>query len=304
VNPKALSIRNITKKFQGRAVVHSLSFDVEPGEIFGLLGPNGAGKSTTINLIGGVARLEEGEIQVFGQDVSKHFRHTRRLVGVTHQEIIIDPFFEIGTALKIQSGFFGVKDDPKWRTYVIEKLALGPHLSKKINRLSGGMKRRYMIAKALMHRPKLLILDEPTAGVDVELRHALWDFVKEANQQGMTLLLTTHYLEEAQKLCNRIAIMKEGRLIAIDKTNHLMKQLGTRHLYIRFENPVASLPASFNHLRTTTSEEGKLWEIWTPAHESSTEVLKKLIESGCKVSDFSNIEPSLEDVFLKLTAKA
>ena len=178
----ALALENLTKSYGDKEVVQSLSLDIQEGEIFGLLGPNGAGKSTTINMISGVTRPGGGAIRIFGHDNQKDFRTTRRLTGVMHQEIVIDTFFTIGTALKIHAGYYGVADDPAWRNRLVERLALGPHLEKQMNKLSGGMKRRFMVAKALIHKPRLVILDEPTAGVDVELRQSLWSFVRELNR--------------------------------------------------------------------------------------------------------------------------
>ena len=174
----ALNIRSLHKKYDGFTAVKDVSFRIEPGEIFGLLGPNGAGKSTTINMIAGVTRIGGGSIEVFGYDNRRQYRTTRRLVGVMHQEIVIDNFFTIDQTLRLHSGYYGVPDDPAWRQRLIERLGLGPHLHKIMIKLSGGLKRRMMVAKALIHKPPLLILDEPTAGVDVELRHALWDFVR------------------------------------------------------------------------------------------------------------------------------
>jgi ABC-2 type transport system ATP-binding protein len=218
----ALEITELRKDYGRLRAVDNLSLRIEQGEIFGLLGPNGAGKSTTIHLISGLCRMQEGSIKVFGNDVVKDFIQTRRDVGLMHQEIVIDNFLPIGQMLKLHSGYYGLRDDPKWRELLIERLALGPHLNKKMMALSGGMKRRFMVAKALIHKPRLLILDEPTAGVDVELRMALWDFVKEINKKGSTVILTTHYIEEAEQLCERVAIMNNGQIVTLDKTQNLL----------------------------------------------------------------------------------
>jgi ABC-2 type transport system ATP-binding protein len=214
MNTAALDLSHLSKRFGNFFAVEDVSFSIPPGEIFGLLGPNGAGKSTTINMVGGVSRIDAGEIKVFGHDTRREYRLTRRLAGVMHQEIVIDNFFTIDQALRFHSGYYGVPDDPKWRAMLIERLGLGPHLHKIMIKLSGGLKRRFMVAKALIHRPPLLILDEPTAGVDVELRHTLWEFVREINDQGTTILHTTHYLEEAQQMCRRNANMNHGKLIS------------------------------------------------------------------------------------------
>lgn len=227
LNAAALSVKNVSKVYDGNIhAVRDLSLSIAPGEIFGLLGPNGAGKSTVIGMISGLVRLGAGQISVFGHDVVKDYQITRSQIGVTPQEVVIDNFFEVGDALRMHSGYFGKRDNPAWREKLIEKLDLGPHLKKKPMQLSGGMKRRLMIAKSLIHRPKLLILDEPTAGVDVELRRALWSFVRELRGEGMTILLTTHYLEEAQELCDRLAIVSGGQLVTCDSTQTIMKTFG------------------------------------------------------------------------------
>lgn len=226
----ALELIRVGKSYSAGAstikAVEDLSFSVEEGEIFGLLGPNGAGKSTSIHMISGLARVGSGQIQVFGKDVTQDFRLTRRWIGLMHQEVVIDNFFTVEETLKIHSGYYGFKDDPKWRNQVVERLSLGQYLKRKPLQLSGGTKRRLMLAKALIHKPKLLILDEPTAGVDVELRQTLWEFVQELNREGATILLTTHYLEEAERLCSRIAIMNRGRLAALDRTDVLLGSVG------------------------------------------------------------------------------
>jgi len=237
----ALEIKKLTKHYGSFAAVDDLSLSIEPGEIFGLLGPNGAGKSTTIHLASGLARMESGSISVFGHDVVAHPTQTRRLVGLMHQEVVIDNFLTIGQMLGLHAGYYGLKDDPEWRELLVERLALGDHLGKKMMKLSGGMKRRFMVAKALIHKPKLLILDEPTAGVDVELRVALWDFVREINRRGTTVVLTTHYLEEAEALCGRIAIMNRGKLVALDTTKNLIADQTLEKVFVqltRSQEPV------------------------------------------------------------------
>jgi ABC-2 type transport system ATP-binding protein len=223
----AVVVERVSKVYDsGVQAVDDLSLSIAPGEIFGLLGPNGAGKSTLIGMICGLVRLSSGSISVFGSDVTSEYQITRSRIGVTPQEVVIDNFFNIGEALRIHSGYFGRKDDPVWRKTLIDKLDLGPHLKKKPMQLSGGMKRRLMIAKSLIHRPRVLILDEPTAGVDVELRRALWNFVRELRSDGVTILLTTHYLEEAEALCDRLAIINGGKLVALDTTTAIMNTFG------------------------------------------------------------------------------
>ena len=239
----ALRLDHLHKSFGGPPAVKDLSLEIAPGEIFGLLGPNGAGKSTTINMVAGVTRIGGGHIEVFGYDNRRDYRITRRLIGVMHQEIVADHFFTIDRTLKIHSGYYGAPGDAGWRELLIERLGLGPHLHKSMNKLSGGLKRRLMVAKAMIHKPRLLILDEPTAGVDVELRHSLWEFVREINREGTTVLLTTHYLEEAEQMCGRIAIMNHGDLIALESTAALLDRLREPTLELQLSRPLPSLPA-------------------------------------------------------------
>ena len=238
----ALLTQNLCKSFAGKEVVRDVSFQIEQGEIFGLLGPNGAGKSTTINMIAGVCHVGGGKIEVFGKNVVSDFITTRRLTGVMHQEVVIDTFFSIEQALNLHEGYYGAPRDPKWRSTLVEALALGPFLKMRTNQLSGGTKRRVMVAKALVHKPRLLILDEPTAGVDVELRHSLWDFVREVNRQGTTILLTTHYLQEAEEMCGRIAIMNKGRVIALEKKATLLGMIEGKKLKVTLARQLASAP--------------------------------------------------------------
>jgi ABC-2 type transport system ATP-binding protein len=239
----ALEITNLVKHYGGLKAVDDLSLKIEAGEIFGLLGPNGAGKSSTIHLASGLTLMEKGSIKIFGKDVVTQSTDTRRMVGLMHQEVVMDNFFPIGKMLEIHAGYYGLKDDPAWRELLVERLALGPHLKKKMMGLSGGMKRRFMVAKALIHKPRLLILDEPTAGVDVELRQALWDFVREINKRGTTVLLTTHYLEEAEQLCGRIAIMNNGKLAALDTTKNLVGSGRLENVFLDLTSRKAGHPS-------------------------------------------------------------
>lgn len=224
---QAIEVLDVCKTYDtGFRAVDGINFSIKAGEIFGLLGPNGAGKSTLIGMISGLVKITSGKILVFGSDVVSDYQRTRSQVGVTPQEVVAEGFFTVGEALKLHSGYFGKPDDPVWREHLIERLALKAHLNKKPVQLSGGMKRRLMIAKSLLHKPQVLILDEPTAGVDVELRRSLWEFVGELRDSGMTILLTTHYLEEAQELCDRLAIINGGRLIECDSTSSIMSKFG------------------------------------------------------------------------------
>lgn len=297
----ALRIEKLHKSFDGKPAVKGIDFAIRQGEIFGLLGPNGAGKSTTINMIAGVVRIESGTISAFGYDNQREYRQTRRLLGVVHQEIVIDNFFTIDQALKMHAGYYGVKDDPEWRQLLIDRLGLQPHLNKVMLKLSGGMKRRFMIAKALIHRPRLLILDEPTAGVDVELRHALWDFVREINRQGTTILLTTHYLEEAEEMCDRVAIMNHGELIAMEQTHELVRRLSNRRLRLWLESPLVELPAALDSYAPRLKDDGRVLLLTLPSGESAGTLLAELNRTGMQIRDMETDQSGLEEVFIQLT---
>ena len=297
----ALVIKDLYKSFDGVPAVKGINFTIKKGEIFGLLGPNGAGKSTTINMIAGVVRLESGRITAFGYDNQRDYRYTRRMLGVVHQEVVIDNFFTVDQALKLHSGYYGVKDDPAWRQLLIERLGLKPYLDKIMLKLSGGLKRRFMIAKALIHRPKLLILDEPTAGVDVELRHGLWEFVREINRQGTTILLTTHYLEEAEQMCDRIGIMNHGDLIALEETQKLIRRLSNRQLNLWLEEPVTDLPPGLELYSPELKEKGHLLLLRLPSGEGAGRILSRVAELGLKVRDLETAQSGLEEVFIYLT---
>jgi len=297
----ALAIHDLTKAYDGQPAVKGVSFQIAPGEIFALLGPNGAGKSTTINMIAGVTRLGGGRIEVFGYDNQRDYRVARRLLGVMHQEIVIDNFFTIDQTLKFHAGYYGVRDDPAWRQRLIEQLGLGPHLHKVMIKLSGGLKRRFMIAKALLHKPRLLILDEPTAGVDVELRHTLWDFVREINRAGTTILLTTHYLEEAEQMCDRIAIMHHGELIALEATGSLLERLGTRGVVVHLHQPLAALPEALADWGAVLDADGRTVRLTLPPNQTAGGLLGLLCQMGLPVADLETKRAGLEEVFLQIT---
>ncbi|NJC87056.1 MAG: ABC transporter ATP-binding protein [Desulfuromonas sp.] len=300
----ALAIRDLSKHYDGQPAVKGLSFSIDPGEIFGLLGPNGAGKSTTINMIAGVTRIGGGTIEVFGHDNRRDYRVTRRLVGVMHQEVVIDNFFTIDQTLKFHAGYYGVRVDPAWRERLIERLGLGPHLHKVMIKLSGGLKRRFMIAKAMLHKPRLLILDEPTAGVDVELRHTLWEFVHEINREGTTILLTTHYLEEAEQMCDRIAIMHHGELIALEATGALVERLGTRGVIVHLREPAETLPAELLAWGARLDDGGSSIRLTLPPPRTTGDLLDLLGRYEMPVADLETKRAGLEEVFLQITKAA
>jgi ABC-2 type transport system ATP-binding protein len=218
----AVSIVDVVKHFGSLQALAGVSLDIEQGEFFGLLGPNGAGKTTLISSLAGLVRPNSGSISVMGHDVIRDFREARRLLGVVPQELVFDPFFNVRETLRIQSGYFGIRKNDDWIDEILANLDLTSKAEVNMRRLSGGMKRRVLVAQALVHKPPVIVLDEPTAGVDVELRQGLWQFIRRLNGEGHTIILTTHYLEEAEALCNRIALMKQGRVVALDTTANLM----------------------------------------------------------------------------------
>jgi ABC-2 type transport system ATP-binding protein len=300
----ALEIKNLSKSYASSRVVDGLSFSIGPGEVFGLLGPNGAGKSTTINMISGVARIEDGEINIFGHNVTPHtpvVPKARRLTGIMHQEIVADPFFTIQQALTLHPGFFGIKRDPYWHDYLIERLQLGPHIHKGMHQLSGGLKRRFMLAKALIHKPRLLILDEPTAGVDVELRHTLWQFIRDINATGTSILLTTHYLEEAQQMCNRIGILKDGKLVTLEKTDKLVQYERTRGFSLHLRTPLEQVPEALLSFEPRLDQNGTRISLKTGHAEDIGTIVTQLTAENIVVHDITSVEPSLEEIFLRLT---
>lgn len=218
----AISFQNLVKCYGSLTALDGVSLDVQEGEFFGLLGPNGAGKTTLISILAGLCKATSGTTHVMGYDVQKNFREARRLLGIVPQELVFDPFFTVRETLKFQSGYFGIRDNDAWIDEVLFNLGLGDKADKNMRALSGGMKRRVLVAQALVHKPPVIVLDEPTAGVDVELRQSLWQFIGRLNREGHTIVLTTHYLEEAEELCHRIAMLKKGKVVALDTTANLL----------------------------------------------------------------------------------
>ncbi len=292
----AVEARGVRKRFGAVRALDGVSLAIEGGEFFGLLGPNGAGKTTLISALGGLVRADEGALSVMGHDVVRDFRAARRAVGIVPQEIVFDPFFTVRETLEIQSGYFGLRANGAWIDELIERLALGPKARANMRSLSGGMKRRVMVAQALVHRPPVIVLDEPTAGVDVELRQALWSFIRSLNAAGHTILLTTHYLEEAQQLCTRIAMMKEGRIVALDETAKLLAAFSERVLRVKLERgdfPVAAAP-------TAARDATGWWRVPIADVGHVERTLARLRESGATVAAIEVAEPELEEVFVKI----
>jgi ABC-2 type transport system ATP-binding protein len=274
--------------------VDNVSLQIEEGEFFGLLGPNGAGKTTMISMLAGLSRPNSGRVEVMGSDVQTDYANARRKLGVVPQELVFDPFFNVREMLRIQSGYFGLKNNEAWVDELLEGLGLADKAQANMRQLSGGMKRRVLVAQALVHKPPVIVLDEPTAGVDVELRQTLWQFVANLNKQGSTVLLTTHYLEEAEALCGRIAMLKTGRIVALDKTSDLLKAASSNVL--RFKT-ADTLPAELAaHARIT----GRIVQL--PAHNALEieNYLAAVRQAGVGVEDIEIRKADLEDVFLEV----
>ena len=272
--------------------VDGVNLQIEEGEFFGLLGPNGAGKTTMISMLAGLSRPTHGRIEVMGSDVQTDYASARRKLGVVPQELVFDPFFNVREALRIQSGYFGIQKNEAWIDELLESLGLADKANANMRQLSGGMKRRVLVAQALVHKPPVIVLDEPTAGVDVELRQTLWQFVAKLNKQGSTVLLTTHYLEEAEALCGRIAMLKTGRIVALDKTSDLLKAASSNVL--RFKTGDA-LPADLAARARIT---GRIVQL--PAHNALEieNYLAAVRQAGVTVEDVEIRKADLEDVFL------
>lgn len=300
----AIAVRDLEKRYRAVEALRGVSFDVRPGEMFGLLGPNGAGKTTLISILTGLVRKSSGDARVFGYDVVRDYRLTRRLLGVVPQELIIDHFFSVRRSLEIHSGYYGVTRNGRWIGDLMDRLDLTPHADKKIMALSGGMKRRLLVAKALVHRPRVLILDEPTAGVDVALRQSLWSFVREIHAAGTTVLLTTHYIEEAEEHCQRIGIIHEGRLVALDRTENLLSLLDEKRVTLTLARPVPSVPPPLLAAGAAVSADGTtITATVKQAGGDLTAFMEALRESGLAVRDVDVRRADLEDVFLHLTGK-
>jgi len=292
----AVEARGVHKRFGAVRALAGVSLAVERGEFFGLLGPNGAGKTTLISALGGLALADEGSLAVMGHDVERDYRNARRSLGIVPQEIVFDPFFTVRETLTIQSGYFGLRANDAWIDELLERLALASKANANMRSLSGGMKRRVMVAQALVHRPPVIVLDEPTAGVDVELRQTLWTFIRELNAAGHTIVLTTHYLEEAQELCTRIAMMRDGRIVALDSTANLLAEFSERVLRVKLEG--CELPEAL--AAKAEREEGGWWRIPVEDMAHVEGALARLREAGATVASLEVAEPELEEVFVKI----
>jgi ABC-2 type transport system ATP-binding protein len=301
----AISIDNLQKTYAGgKRALDGVSIDVPRGGIFGLLGPNGAGKSTLINILAGLVTKSGGQATIWGFDIDEHPRNAKRSIGVVPQEILFDPFFTPREALEIQAGLYGITRADRRTMELLRAMHLEDKADAYARTLSGGMKRRLLVAKAMVHSPPILVLDEPTAGVDVELRQQLWEFVRSLNRQGVTVVLTTHYLEEAEQLCDRIAIINHGRLIANETTRTLVGMAQEKVVEVTVDRDVPAAPENMCFQKVELVGERTLVITYRKDQANAGEVLAAVQHDGYGIVDVSTREPDLEDVFLNLTRAA
>jgi len=293
----AIRIEGVTKRFGSVQALAGVDLDIARGEFFGLLGPNGAGKTTLISALAGLVRPDAGRLAVMGHDVVVDYRAARRQLGVVPQELVFDPFFSVRESLVIQSGYFGIRGNGAWIDEILENLDLTAKADTNMRQLSGGMKRRVLVAQALVHRPPVIVLDEPTAGVDVELRQTLWGFIRRLNRDGHTIVLTTHYLEEAESLCGRIAMLKQGGIVALDTTPNLLRRFSGHTLRVRL-SPGAALPESLK--ARATGEAGNGYAFSLERCEEIEDILHGLRGAGCRIDDIEVGKPDLEEVFVRV----
>jgi len=301
----AISFQSVSKTYssarnQTGPVVRALddvSFDIRQGEFFGLLGPNGAGKTTLISILAGLSRASGGTVKVHGCDVVTDYANARRKLGVVPQELVFDPFFTVREALRIQSGYFGIKHNDAWIDELLASLGLADKADANMRQLSGGMKRRVLVAQALVHKPPVIVLDEPTAGVDVELRQTLWQFIAKLNRQGSTVLLTTHYLEEAEALCSRIAMLKQGRVVALAPTSELLEAASSNVLRFKIDSELP--PQLARQARIT----GRIVQFPANSAYEIEQYLAAIREAGLVAKDVEIRKADLEDVFLDVMAE-
>jgi ABC-2 type transport system ATP-binding protein len=308
--PAAISIRDLVKRYAGaggepgKLALQGVSFDVPEGGIFGLLGPNGAGKSTLINVLAGMAKKTSGSVSIWGFDIDRDLRNAKRAIGIVPQEIVFDPFFTPFEVLENQAGLYGVRKELRRSMELLRAVHLEDKAKAYARTLSGGMRRRLLIAKALVHAPPVLVLDEPTAGVDVELRRQLWELVREMNARGVTIVLTTHYLEEAEELCDRIAIINHGQLITNKPTRELVEMAREKIVRITVDKDLAGPPMEEAFLKAEVLAPRTLEITYDRDRSSAGQVLAMVQQHGYAVEDVTTREPDLEDVFVSLTSSA
>jgi ABC-2 type transport system ATP-binding protein len=292
---QAVEIEALARRFGDVDALAGVDLTVAPGEFFGLLGPNGAGKTTLISILAGLTRADRGRVRILGHDVVDDYRVARRLLGVVPQELVFDPFFSVRETLTIQSGYFGIRDNDDWIDEILHHLDLTSKADANMRALSGGMKRRVLVGQALVHKPPLIVLDEPTAGVDVELRQSLWTFIRKLNADGHTIILTTHYLEEAEALCGRIAMLKAGRVVALDTTRNLLARFAAA-LTVRLD--VARVPDDWR--ARVVRESGTVRYVGLADYAELERLLAALRRDGIAIGELSLAETDLEHAFLKI----
>lgn len=308
--PPAIEIRKLHKVYGGdksaaaKTALKSVDLDVPRGAFFGLLGPNGAGKSTLINILAGLVLKTSGEARIMGFDIVRDMRAARRSIGVVPQELVLDTFFTVREALDMQAGYYGVPKNQRRTAEIIEAMGLTDKADIHARRLSGGMRRRLLVAKALVHAPPVLILDEPTAGVDVELRTQLWNYVRDLNKNGTTVLLTTHYLEEAEELCDTIAVINHGAVIACDKKTTLLRSFDSKQLVITLAAPLKDIPPALQAWSASLDAEGRLVVSYKPSKNTMQDILDAVRTAGVSIRDLTTREADLEEVFIHLTRDA
>ncbi|MDH5189599.1 MAG: ABC transporter ATP-binding protein [Rhodospirillaceae bacterium] len=306
----AVEVRDLVKTYAPSKIsaekraLKGISLDVPRGSFFGLLGPNGAGKSTLINILAGLVNKTSGSASIWGYDTEESMRAARRSIGVVPQELNLDPFFTPRELLDLHAGLYGVPVAERRTDEILEAVGLADKAHAYARTLSGGMRRRLLVAKALVHSPPVLVLDEPTAGVDVELRRQLWEYVKKLNQEGTTILLTTHYLEEAEALCDRIAIINHGRLVACDETKNLLGRLDSKRVTVVLADEIKEIPASLNVFDVTLKDGRELEFNYQPSKVRSGEIVRAVQDAGLRFAEIATKEPELEDIFVQLTSGA
>jgi len=299
-----LSVRNLNKIYKQKKnsinALNNLNLEVKEGEIFGLLGPNGAGKTTFINILGGTVVKTSGKVDVWDFDLDINPRQVRASVGIVPQEVNLDPFFSPRKSLEFQAGLYGVKKDDRITDDILKLVSLESHADSYARSLSGGMKRRLLMAKALVHQPPIIILDEPTAGVDVELRKNLWENVKSLNTQGVTIILTTHYLEEAEKMCDRIGILNKGNLVALDSTVNLLERIQTKKVTFKVNKKVEINDKTLKSLKILYNRENEICVSYEKSKTNIQEIIDFIKKKNIEINDISTDDGDLEDVFLRL----
>ena len=301
-----ITVKNLNKVYSKNGskqinALNNLNLEVKEGEIFGLLGPNGAGKSTFINILGGSVIKTAGEVNVWGFNLDQNPRQVRASIGIVPQEVNFDPFFSPRKLLELQAGLYGIKEKDRITDTILKLVSLEEQADSYARALSGGMQRRLLVAKALVHQPPIIILDEPTAGVDVELRNTLWENVKSLNKQGVTTILTTHYLEEAEKMCDRIGIINDGELVALDTTKNLLDRIQTKIVYFTTDKKTNINDNTFESLKVISNDGKRLVLSYEKSKLSIDSIITEIKKQNIKIQDISTDDGDLEDVFLRLT---